>query len=293
MFSADVPVRVGEPLLRPVRPVRHRHPDVVEVAQLPPREVGPVLRVQHVGDDRRQHDRAELDVGQRGPQLLRQLDQRRVPRRELDRVGELDVHRDRVEPVAVGAERRDLLQPPQVAGDVAEARQVPGHHLHLAGVRPLEELAEDVGAQQSGVPRVVGGRLQVERAHPRVGHRVDVGRRHRRRRTAELTGEPVPRQPRADTGVRRGPGDRLLRSPVVGTDETAVAAAGSSPVGSPAWSARTDHGEDGEEQEAEQQPADPVAAQQATGAVVRPCRVRAPGPAHRGIVPLTRRQLCG
>ena len=246
---ADVPVRVGEPLLRPVRPVGHGQPDVVEVAQLPPREVRPVGGVQHVGDHRRQHDRAELDVRQRGPQLPRQVDQRRVPGRELDRVGELDVHGDRVEPVPVDAEGRDLLQPPQVTGDVAEARQVPGDHLHPARVGPDQELAEDVGAEQPREPGVVRRGLQVDGADPRVGHRVERRRGHQRLRTGELAGEPVPRQPRADPRVRRGFGDRLGRGrgrrrqarqarSVEGSDGAEVTSAvGRSPRGSPTGSA--------------------------------------------------------
>src|SRR5205823_4515289 len=72
--AIDVADRVGEripPRVAPIGPVAHRLPEVVVTGDPLPREVGPVVRVDLVGYDRREYDGRQHPARQVRPQLIR------------------------------------------------------------------------------------------------------------------------------------------------------------------------------------------------------------------------------
>ena len=131
------------------RPVRHRHPHVVERRQLPPGEPGPVLRVDGLDEDGRERDRRQGRRPDRRPQPAGQLHQPQVP---LGGVGDVlrpfDVEADPVEALPLGPEVPHGQQPAHVGVEVVELGEVPGHDLHPPGVGPHQHRSEDLGVDE-------------------------------------------------------------------------------------------------------------------------------------------------
>ncbi len=209
--AADVLVGVPEPLAVPtlgvpVGPVRHRHPHVVVVADLAPRERRPVVGVHHLEEHGLEHDRAERQPADEVAGAVRELDEPVVAH---GRVGHaprpFDVEREPVELVAVARELRQRPDAPEVGVEIVELRQVPGHDPHVVFTTRGEEAGEEPAVHH--VPLRTGVVLRglevqgpdAERRH--VGHRC---RRHGRECTVadERRGVVVHVDPRTQAAER-------------------------------------------------------------------------------------------
>jgi len=118
-----------------VREVRHGQPHVDRRREPPVGELRPQRRVDHLGLHRRIDDGAEGTI--RAEELaspLRELDDAVVAQRNVGNRSVLEVERDRVEPAATGAQRRDPAQHGNVGFDLGHRREVPGDDLETGFV---------------------------------------------------------------------------------------------------------------------------------------------------------------
>ena len=167
---------------RAVRPVRHRHPHVVGGADLLPGELRPVVEVEDLGHDGREHDGAQGHGRVGGAEPVRQVDQALVAQAELGR-RRLDVDADPID-AEVGGRREVRL----VDGRIGERGEIPADDAHA----PLAGLVDD-GLQQVTIEDRIGQfglrRLDVQRRDAVVRHSIDSGECEAGNRAGLLRGD--------------------------------------------------------------------------------------------------------